>query len=153
MHTMFPSSIVSKSLRLVLLSVFCAGLFVSVGEVNIGSKGGVSLGNGGINAVWAADPPAGGATTGDTTKSDSKETTNDVMKGLTDFANVIIKLLSIFLAPLIMLAGWLLSPDWTFGDIIGLRPILHQIWVLISNIVYVIFGFMLVGIAFANIFG
>lgn len=52
-----------------------------------------------------------------------------------------------------MLAGWLLSPDWTFGEVFGLRPILHQLWVLVSNVVYVIFGFFLVFIAFANIFG
>lgn len=52
-----------------------------------------------------------------------------------------------------MLAGWLLSPDWTFGEVFGLRPVFHGLWILISNVVYVVFGFMLVFVAFANIFG
>ncbi|MFZ4461589.1 MAG: hypothetical protein ACOYN2_03500 [Patescibacteria group bacterium] len=46
-----------------------------------------------------------------------------------------------------------MTPDWVFGEVFGFRPVLHQFWVLISNIVYVIFAFLLVGIAFMNIFG
>jgi hypothetical protein len=53
--------------------------------------------------------------------------------------NLVIELLTFLITPLIMLAGWLLSPDWTFGEIFGLRPVLHQLWILISNVVYVIF--------------
>lgn len=149
---MFPSTIASKLFRLVLLSVFCAGLFISSGELGIGNTGEISLGSTGIHVmVAAADPaPADGAPAAG---SDTKGVVNDAMNGTVDIANVVIKLFSIFLTPLIMLAGWLLSPDWTFGDILGLRPILHQIWILMSNVVYVIFGFMLVFIAFANIFG
>lgn len=51
-----------------------------------------------------------------------------------------------------MLAGWLLSPDWTFGDVFNMRDTLHQLWVLISNLVYVVFAFLLIVIAFRNIF-
>lgn len=57
------------------------------------------------------------------------------------------------LTPLLMLAGWLLTPDWVFGEIFGLRPVFHNLWILISNIVYIIFAFLLVAMAFMNIFG
>lgn len=66
--------------------------------------------------------------------------------------NSFISVISYISFPLVMLAGWLLTPDWTFGDIFGLRPILHSLWVLVSNVVYVIFALMLVVVAFVNIF-
>lgn len=67
--------------------------------------------------------------------------------------NAIFNLMYALLTPLLMLAGWLLTPDWVFGEIFGLRPVLHDMWILISNIVYVIFAFLLVAMAFMNIFG
>jgi hypothetical protein len=51
-----------------------------------------------------------------------------------------------------MLAGWLLTPDWVFGEVFGLRPVLHDLWILVSNMVYVVFAFLLVVMAFMNIF-
>lgn len=87
-------------------------------------------------------------------KKDTKKTPIDTtVESLVSLMNVGIGTLTFLITPLIMLAGWLLSPDWTFGEVFGLRPIFHSLWVLISNIVYVIFGFMLVFVAFANIFG
>lgn len=83
----------------------------------------------------------------------STDATNATINSIISFLNLGIGVLTFLITPLIMLAGWLLSPDWTFGEIFGLRPILHQLWILVSNVVYVIFGFMLVFIAFANIFG
>lgn len=85
----------------------------------------------------------------DTKKAQLDETISSVISIL----NLVIEALTFAVTPLIMLAGWLLSPDWTFGEIFGLRPILHQLWIFISNIVYVIFGFLLVFVAFSNIFG
>ena len=85
--------------------------------------------------------------------TDTKDVMDATINSLITSLNVGIGILTFLVTPLIMLAGWLLSPDWTFGEIFGLRPILHQIWILISNVVYVIFGFMLVFVAFANIFG
>ncbi len=67
--------------------------------------------------------------------------------------NAAINLMYALLTPLLMLAGWLLTPDWAFGEIFGLRPVLHDMWILVSNIVYVIFAFLLVAMAFMNIFG
>lgn len=153
---MFQSTIFSKLSRLALLSVFCAGLFVTGGELRINDDSIVQMGSGGVYSAMAAETTKKtAAATPDPTakKPDEKSVTNEAMGTLVDISNVIIKLLSIFLTPLIMLAGWLLSPDWTFGDILGLRPILHKLWILISNVVYVVFGFMLVFVAFANIFG
>lgn len=67
--------------------------------------------------------------------------------------NGIIELVNMIFLPATLLAGWLLSPDWTLGEIFGLRPIIHKFWVLVSNIVYVIFAFLLIAMAFMNIFG
>lgn len=51
-----------------------------------------------------------------------------------------------------MLATWLMSPDWTAGDIFGLRPVFHSLWVTISNITYFIYAILLIFIALATIF-
>lgn len=54
---------------------------------------------------------------------------------------------------MVVLAGWLLSPDWTMGDFFGLRSYFKSVWVLVSNIVYVIFALMLLFMAVMQIFG
>lgn len=83
-------------------------------------------------------------------KSDqSKDGTEAALKAV----NAIIELVNMLFLPATILAGWLLSPDWTFGEIFGLRPIIHSLWVLVSNVVYVIFAFLLIAMAFMNIFG
>ncbi|OIP55067.1 hypothetical protein AUK10_00115 [Candidatus Gracilibacteria bacterium CG2_30_37_12] len=137
------STILSKLSRLGLLSVFCMGLFLSSGELSMSPAGNVQIGSGGVQSAMAADD----ATT--TKKGVEDPAINTIISVL----NLGIGVLTFLVTPLIMLAGWLLSPDWTFGEIFGLRPILHQLWILVSNVVYVIFGFMLVFVAFANIFG
>lgn len=147
---MFSSHILSRLLRFWLLAFFIVGLFVSVGELSVNRGEEISLSQGGIYTVVAAENEAvtPGANDTKTTEPESK-----TLEAFIDIANLFIGVLTFLITPLIMLAGWLLSPDWTFGEIFWLRPILHQIWIFISNIVYVIFGFFLVFIAFANIFG
>ncbi|MDD2486818.1 MAG: hypothetical protein PHS92_00400 [Candidatus Gracilibacteria bacterium] len=86
----------------------------------------------------------------DETTSAAASTT---INGAIDILNGVISIVALISQPLVMFIGWLLSPDWTFGDIIGLRPALHTIWIMVANFVYVIFAFMLVVIAFMNIFG
>jgi len=49
--------------------------------------------------------------------------------------------------PMIAFAGWLLSPDWTYGDLFGMRELLYRLWVLSSNIAY--FGYALILVASA----
>ena len=142
---MFSSSILSKVSRLLLLSVFCTGLFITSSELNV-TNNQVHIENArvyGISTVHAET----------TTTADKKVTSDSTIDSIISILNLGIGVLTFLITPLIMLAGWLLSPDWTFGEIFGLRPILHQLWILISNVVYVIFGFMLVFVAFANIFG
>ncbi|MDD5212986.1 MAG: hypothetical protein PHG82_00955 [Candidatus Gracilibacteria bacterium] len=46
-----------------------------------------------------------------------------------------------------------LEPGWTSGTVFGLNDILKNIWVMISNIVYFVFAFLLISIAFMNIIG
>jgi hypothetical protein len=52
-----------------------------------------------------------------------------------------------------MFAGWLMSPDWTSGDLFGLREPMHKMWIIVSNIVYFIYAILLIIIALATIFG
>lgn len=75
-----------------------------------------------------------------------------IADGLVQTINLLINLLTIIVTPAVIMAGWLLSPDWTSGDLFGLRPIMHQLWIMISNITYFIYAILLVFIALATIF-
>lgn len=77
---------------------------------------------------------------------------NNIWESLVWALNFAIELCNLLFAPLLMFAGWLLTPDWTVWDFIGLRPALHSLWVLMFNLVYVIFAFLLIYIAILNIF-
>jgi hypothetical protein len=66
--------------------------------------------------------------------------------------NLVFTLITFLLTPAIILSGWLLSPDWTMGDFFGLRPYFIQVWVLVSNMVYIIFALMLLFMAVMQIF-
>lgn len=79
--------------------------------------------------------------------------TKDVDTTLISVLNTLVALISLIYVPFSMLSSWLLSPDWTFGDFIHLRPVLHSLWVFVSNTVYVVFAVMLIVVAIANIFG
>lgn len=91
-------------------------------------------------ATWAA-----GADSGTTKTSETMNATVDVLNG-------VIFIVALIAQPIVMFIWWLLSPDWTFWEIIWLRPVIHQVWILVSNVVYFIFAIMLVVIALANIF-
>jgi hypothetical protein len=121
-----------------------AGVNISVEESVQGSI--VAQFEVGGGEVWANPIPP--ITAPPVTQSDK----DDVWKTITSILNGVTNIFFALLTPLLMLAGWLLTPDWVFGEIFGLRPILHNLWVLISNIVYVIFAFLLVVMAFMNIF-
>lgn len=66
--------------------------------------------------------------------------------------NIVLSILTIIVSPAIMLASWLMSPDWTAGEIFGLRPVLHDLWITVSNITYFIYAILLIIIALATIF-
>lgn len=46
-----------------------------------------------------------------------------------------------------------LYPGWTNGTLFWLQDYLKEIWILISNVVYFIFAFIMIAIAFMNIIG
>ena len=83
----------------------------------------------------------------------AKEKTKDVDISFINILNTLIAVISLIYVPFSMLSSWLLSPDWTFGDFIHLRPVLHSLWIFVSNTVYVAFAAMLIFVAIANIFG
>jgi len=82
----------------------------------------------------------------DTTKD------SDVVEMIVQVLNLVFTLITFLLTPAIILCGWLLSPDWTMGDFFGLRPYFIQVWVLVSNLVYIIFALMLLFMAVMQIF-
>lgn len=66
--------------------------------------------------------------------------------------NIVLSILTIIVSPAIMLASWLMSPDWTSGDLFGIRPVMHSLWITVSNIAYFIYAILLIFIALATIF-
>ncbi len=69
-----------------------------------------------------------------------------------DVINSLLGILTAIVSPVIMLASWLMSPDWTSGDLFGLRAPMYKLWVVISNIVYLIYAILLIIIAIGTMF-
>jgi len=59
--------------------------------------------------------------------------------------------ISVFLSLLTYLTTMFLSPEWINGSLFWLNWYFKAIWVLVSNVVYLIFAFILIWIAFMNI--
>ncbi len=78
---------------------------------------------------------------------DFEELKNDFVK----IANFVLQVVAVLLAILTYLSTMFLSPEWINGSIFGMNGYFQKIWVLVSNIVYFIFAFILIGIAFMNI--
>ncbi len=79
----------------------------------------------------------------------------DMQKGLNWLVaklNIILDILTIIVTPAMILASWLMSPDWTSGDLFQIRPMLHDMWVIIANVTYFIYAILLIFIALATIF-
>lgn len=73
---------------------------------------------------------------------------------LTNFITVLdwaISIWALILGLFAYLVTLFLSPEWTSGNIFGIKDNLKDIWILISNIVYIVFAFLLIAIAFLNI--
>jgi hypothetical protein len=138
------------------LRIFVLVLVAMVGwaGISVGYHGDGEVGDGGNvvkelalgDSAWAVEPGTGTTTKGATTPDKSSSSLVVVL-------NALLNVMYALLTPLLLLAGWLLTPDWAFGEIFGLRPVIHDLWILISNIVYIIFAFLLVTMAFMNIFG
>lgn len=72
----------------------------------------------------------------------------------------IIEILNYFMAGAATVLGLVTSfvtifiyPGWTNGTMFGLLDYLKEIWILVSNVVYFVFAFILIAIAFMNIIG
>jgi len=81
----------------------------------------------------------------------AKSTTTDWMSALIEWINFLIKISSTIIGLLSALIALLLNPGWINGTIFGLDIYLKDIWILISNIVYFAFAFILIIISFMNI--
>jgi hypothetical protein len=106
------------------------------------------------SATYAADPcpPTWKDATGKPCQVSSSEQLK-MWNTLIDSLNVILGIITAIVSPAIMFAGWLMSPDWTSGDLFGLRENMYKLWVTVSNIVYFIYAILLILIALGTMFG
>ena len=70
---------------------------------------------------------------------------------LSQFWQFVSELLAVFLWLLTYLVSMFLSPEWTSWNIFNMWKYLKEVWILVSNVVYIVFAFLLITIAFANI--
>jgi hypothetical protein len=82
----------------------------------------------------------------------SPETKCEWINCVAKTVNSIFKIMTIIVSPAIIFASWLLSPDWTSGDMFNLRGTMYNMWVMISNIIYFIYAILLIIIALGTIF-
>ena len=76
-----------------------------------------------------------------------------MLNSIVDFLNIILGFVTLLVSPAILFAGWLMSPDWTSGDLFGLRTPMYALWVTVSNIVYFVYAILLILIALGTMFG
>lgn len=79
-------------------------------------------------------------------------TSNDTTSKLITVVQWWLSIMSLLLGLMTYLVSLFLSPEWTSGNIFWMSTKLKELWILTSNIVYFAFAFILVFIAFANIF-
>lgn len=77
---------------------------------------------------------------------------SEMMQNIVSFMNVVFAMITALLTPAVILAWWLLTPDWTMGDFFGLRPYFLNVWILVSNLVYIAFAMILLFLAVMQIF-
>ncbi len=77
----------------------------------------------------------------------------DGLAYLVTIVNLITKVWALLLWLLTSLISLFLHPGWVNGEIFGLWTSLKELWIMISNLVYLIFAFLLIVIAFMNIIG
>ncbi len=89
----------------------------------------------------------------ETFAEDVKTSESETLKKWIDIFNAALWVLTVIVSPAVIFAGWLMSPDWTSGDIFWLREPMHKIWVIVSNIVYFVYAILLIIIAVATVLG
>jgi len=126
----------------ILTSLFLILTFIGGFFANITINTGVSVG---VNWLYAA---------GVTTNPDGKKVDETDCKGVNCAAkalNSIFQVVTIVAMPAIVLASWLMSPDWTSGDAFNLRDTMYKLWVTVSNVIYFIYAVLLIIIAIGTI--
>ena len=93
--------------------------------------------------AFAIEPNSGAWADKDTNLID------DAIKGV----NFLLIIASGLLGATTSLVSLFLTPGWVNGTIFGLDWYMKSIWILVSNVVYFIFAFLLIVIAFMNIIG
>lgn len=88
--------------------------------------------------VLASDP---------TSKTEQTKSSNSIIEAL----NLFLWMVGSILALITMLIWVFLTPEWTSGSVIWLDTQLKTMWIMISNVVYFIFAWIFVTIAFMNI--
>lgn len=83
--------------------------------------------------------------------ANSTQTNTTDWKKTADWLKLIFSVSAALIWVLTSLVSLLLFPGWTSGNIIGLDTYMKEIWVLVSNVVYFIFAFILIYIAVMNI--
>ena len=81
----------------------------------------------------------------------SSESEREMMESIATIVNGLLMWISVLLGLITYLVTMFLSPEWTNGSLFGLNVYFKNIWILVSNIVYFIFAFILIWIAFMNI--
>ncbi len=92
------------------------------------------------------------STTGSFVKETQDDNMQKMLQSLVSGLNIILDILTIIVTPAMILASWLMSPDWTSGDLFQIRPMIHDLWVTVANVAYFIYAILLVFIALATIF-
>jgi hypothetical protein len=126
--------------------IFLIGLMGFFG--NFASLGDIAS-SGLVTTTYAACVPTNTTTCPAVPQDD---TTQKMLQSIVSGLNIILDGLTIIVAPAIILASWLMSPDWTSGDLFQIRPMIHDLWVTVANIAYFIYALLLVFIALATIF-
>jgi hypothetical protein len=83
--------------------------------------------------------------------TDIEDTEKEFNNKIAVSVQLLLKLVSVWLAVITFLATMFLSPDWINGSIFWLTAEFKKVWILVSNLVYVVFAFLLIWIAFMNI--
>lgn len=83
----------------------------------------------------------------------ASEKTTEIINSFSAVFNGILSGVTLLLWMLTYLVSLFLNPAWINGSFFGLGEHFREIWILISNVVYFIFAFLLIWIAFMNIIG
>ena len=76
---------------------------------------------------------------------------NDSAKDITKWVSALMQWIGVLLAMATYLTTMFLSPEWINGSLFWLNSHFRDVWILVSNVVYFIFAFVLIWIAFMNI--